>query len=210
MEPSNRTGEQRSGMRNDNTSTGGQWDNPVSKGSQGKWEHREGELFSQSCGWVAVHRCAHYFSPRLNGRCSLGLLLITSSLDNTGGQGGDTYTPQYLGQSSYDEYGTNTVGAGTGPGGVNTQSDRYAASGQYSDATSQTAGYADPTRNVAGGDRRPEDDEDNGGAVGAGGAPTGKPSMTSRVKGAAEKMAGKIMGDPGKQARGREREEGTL
>ncbi|KAI9437414.1 hypothetical protein BJY52DRAFT_1230072 [Lactarius psammicola] len=167
MEPSSRTGEQRSGMRNDNTSTGGQWDNPMSKGSQGKWEHRE---------------------------------------DNTGGQGGDTYTPQYLGQSSYDEYGTNTVGAGTGPGGVNTQSDRYAASGQYSGATSQTAGYADPTRNVAGGDRRPEDDEDNGGAVGAGGAPTGKPSMTSRVKGAAEKMAGKIMGDPGKQARGRERE----
>ncbi|KAH9169626.1 hypothetical protein EDB89DRAFT_1445591 [Lactarius sanguifluus] len=39
MDPSSRTTrEQRSGMRDDNTGTGGQWDNPMSKGSQGKWE----------------------------------------------------------------------------------------------------------------------------------------------------------------------------
>src|SRR6266702_4587398 len=48
MDPSSRiTREQRSGMRDDDTGTGGQWDNPMSKGSQGKWEQREGEAFTR-------------------------------------------------------------------------------------------------------------------------------------------------------------------
>jgi hypothetical protein len=95
--------------------------------------------------------------------------------------GGDT--SQNLGQSGY-EYGSNrdTVGGGgqtgTGPG------DLYASSGEYSgpDTTgSQTAGYVDPR--IAGGvpvSRQQPDDNDE---YGAGGGPTGKPSMTSRVKG---------------------------
>ncbi|KAH8981892.1 hypothetical protein EDB92DRAFT_145052 [Lactarius akahatsu] len=61
-----------------------------------------------------------------------------------------------------------------------------------------------------GGGRRPEDDDDYSTGVGNTASGVGKPSMTSRVKGAAEKMTGKIMGDPGKQARGQEREEGTF
>lgn len=167
MEHSRTTREQRSGMHDDDTGTGGQFDNPISKGSQGKWEHRE---------------------------------------DNTGGQGGDTFTPQRLGQSGYDE---NT--AGTGPGGIDTQSDRHATSGQYGGPTSQTAGYADPNRNITGGGgRRPEDDDDYGTGVGNTASGVGKPSITSRVKGAAEKMTGKITGDPGKQGRGQEREEGIF
>jgi len=188
MEPDSRTTrEQRSGMHDDNTSTERQWDNPMSKGSQSKWEHREGELFAHvAIGWPST-AARTIPRPWLNGRRSPGLLLIILSVDNTGGQGGDTYTPQYLGQSGYDEYGTNSVGAGTGPaaGGVDIQSDRYATSGQYGGPTSQTTGYADPTRNVAGrGGRRPDDDGDYGAAVGPGGGdgPTGKPSMTSRVK----------------------------
>ena len=51
--------EQRSGMRDDNTSSGGQWDDPMSKGSQGKWEQRGGELFAQAFV-AAVHPCVHY------------------------------------------------------------------------------------------------------------------------------------------------------
>ncbi|KAH8995587.1 hypothetical protein EDB86DRAFT_2922339 [Lactarius hatsudake] len=135
MEPSRTTREQRSGIYDDDTGTGGQFDNPISKGSQ----------------------------------------------DNTGGQGGDTFTPQRLGQSGYDEYGTNT--AGTGPGGIDTQSDRYATSGQYGGQTSQTAGYADPNRNITGGGgRRPEDDDDYSTGVGNAASGVGKPSITSRVK----------------------------
>lgn len=146
--------------------------------------------------------------PRLNSQCSPVLLLIIISLDSTGGPGGDTYSPQHLGQS-----GGQT---GTGPVGVDIPTDRYPTSGQYGGqervTTSQTAGYADPTRDIAGGGgRRSEDDDDEyGAAVGPGGGPKGKPSMTSKVKGATEKMTSKIMGDPGKQARGREREEGTI
>jgi len=132
-------------------------------------------------------------------------LLTILSLDDTGGQGGDTYTGQS--DNGYgNEYGTNTF-EGTGPGGVDIQPDRYTTSGYGGpeSVTTQTAGYADP---ISGG-RRPEDDE-YGAAVGGGGGGTGKPSMKSRVMGAAEKMTGKIRGDPDKQARGREREEGTF
>jgi len=130
--------------------------------------------------------------------------------DNTAGMGGDTYTSQNLGQSGY-EYGSNrdTVGGGgqtgTGPG------DLYGSSGEYGgpDTTGgQTAGYVDPR--IAGGVRQQPDVDDEYATVDAGGGPTGKPSMTSRVMGAAEKIAGKITGDPDKQARGREREEGTF
>jgi len=110
-------------------------------------------------------------------------LLIILSLDNTGGRGEDTYTQQHLGQSGY-EYGTSTVGGGqtgTGPGGTET-------SGQYGGpervTTTQTAGYEDPARNVAGaGGTRREDDDEYGASVGPGGGPTGKPSLTSKVKG---------------------------
>ena len=50
MEPGRTTREQRGGMRDDNTGTGGQWDDPMSKSGQGKWEQRGGELelFAQS------------------------------------------------------------------------------------------------------------------------------------------------------------------
>ncbi|KAH8981127.1 hypothetical protein EDB86DRAFT_2977490 [Lactarius hatsudake] len=172
MDPSSKmTREQRSGMRDDNTGTGGQWDNPMSKGSQ----------------------------------------------DTTSGRGEDTYSQQQLGQSGY-EYGSNVGGGqtGTGLGGTDTQSDRYETSGQYGGSeratAGQTAGYTDPARNVAGagGGRRPDDDDEYGAAVGPGGGPTGKPSMASKAMGAAEQMTGKIMGDQGKQARGREREEGNF
>lgn len=37
--------DQSSDMRDDNTSTGGRWDDPMGKGNQGKWEHREGERY---------------------------------------------------------------------------------------------------------------------------------------------------------------------
>ncbi|KAH9056535.1 hypothetical protein EDB87DRAFT_1579358 [Lactarius vividus] len=182
MDPSGRTTrEQRSDMRDDNTSTGGQWDNPMSKGSQGKWE------------------LGRHFGA-----------------DTAGGRGGDTYGQQHLGQSGY-EYGSSVGGGqtGTGTGGTDTQSDsRYTTSGQYGGSerarTGQTAGYTDPARNVAGagtgGGRRPDDDDEYGAAVGPGGGSTGKPSMASRAMGAAEQMTGKIMGDQGKQSRGRERE----
>lgn len=95
------------------------------------------------------------------------------SLDNTDGQGGYAY-------------GTTTFGgqqAGTGPGGIDTQPDRYTTSGQYGGQESQTAGYADPTRNVTGGDdMRPADDDEFSATVGGGG-PKGKPPMTSRAMG---------------------------
>jgi len=121
----------------------------------------------------------------------------SDSQDNTGGQGGDTYTPQQPDQSGYDDTTFGGRQAGTG---IDNQPDRYTTSGQYggpeSVTTGQPPGYADPTRNTGGGGL-PEDNEDNdeyGTTVGAGGGPTGKPSMTSRVKGAAEKMTDKIMG----------------
>ena len=48
MEPGSRmTREQRGGMRDDNTSTGGQWDDPGSQGQRG------GELFLHT--FVAFH-----------------------------------------------------------------------------------------------------------------------------------------------------------
>ncbi|KAH9054077.1 hypothetical protein EDB83DRAFT_1162488 [Lactarius deliciosus] len=134
---------------------------------------------------VAFHCCAYHPSPQDQCRRSAGFLLTTLSLDNTGGQGGDTFTPQRLGQSGYDEYGTNTAAAGTGPGGIDTQSDRYATSGQYGGPTSQTAGYADSNRNITGGGgRHPEDDDDYVTGVGNTASGVGKPSITSRVKGA--------------------------
>ncbi|KAI9453837.1 hypothetical protein BJY52DRAFT_1286995 [Lactarius psammicola] len=117
MEPGSRTTrEQRSGMRDDDTSTGGQWDSPMSKGSQGKWEQREGELYARAARTVT--------RPRLNGQHSHELLLIYFSLDDTGGRGGDTYTQQHLGQGGYDTGGGQT---GTGPGSTDIQSDRTAA-----------------------------------------------------------------------------------
>jgi len=149
-----------------------------------------------------------------------------SSQDKTGGIGGDSYAPQYVGQSGGDEYGSNNVGGGggggggqtgTGPGsGVDIQSDRYTTPGQYGGpdraTTGQNVGYTDPRtdpRIAGGGGRQPEDDE-YGDTAGARDYSTGKPSVTSRVKGAADKLAGKLTGDPGKQARGREREEGIF
>jgi hypothetical protein len=35
--------DQSSGIRDDNNSTGGQWDDSMGQGNQGKWEHKEGE-----------------------------------------------------------------------------------------------------------------------------------------------------------------------
>jgi len=155
-------------MRDDNTSTGGQWDNPMGKGNQ----------------------------------------------DNTGSMGGNTHSPQNLGQSG-NEYGSQPA---TGPGGTDVQSARYLSSGPLKTSpsteyggppTGQTAGYVDPRLAGAGG-RQTDDDDEYRAAVGPGVGHTGKPSMTNRVKGAAEKMAGKITGDPVKEARGREREEGNF
>lgn len=157
------------------------------------------------------------------------LLNIISLVDTTGGRGGDTYSQQQSG----NEYGTTggTFGGagqtGTGLGGTDT-------SGQYGDsdrfATGQTTGYSDPSsRGIpgTGPGRQTEGDDEYGASVGPGG-PTGKQSMTSKVKGtillidtlelyfgtatnlgilgAAEQMTDKIMGDSGKQSRGRERE----
>lgn len=181
MEPGSRTTrEQRGGMRDDNTSTGGQWDNPMGKGSQGQWEQQQGELFAHiTFGWPST--AAHPITcPRLNGQRSPELLLITLSLDNAGGRGGATYTP---GQGGYD----NTTGGGQTGTGPDIQSDRYTTSGQYGgpERVGQT-GYVDPsTRNIAGGGggRQTEDDDEYGASIGAGGGPTGKPSMTSKVKG---------------------------
>jgi hypothetical protein len=64
------TREQRNGMRDDSPSTGGQWDNPISKDNQGKWEHREGESFAQN---VAIHRFPHYDSPLADSMVSTHL-----------------------------------------------------------------------------------------------------------------------------------------
>ncbi|KAH9036981.1 hypothetical protein EDB85DRAFT_2288070 [Lactarius pseudohatsudake] len=208
MDPSRTTREQRSGMRDDNTGTGGQWDNPMSKGSQGKWE------LGRHFGGPSTAAARTITGPRLSGQRSPVPLLTILSIDTTSGRGEDTYGQQQLGQSGY-EYGSNVGGGqtGTGLGGTDTQSDqRYETSGQYGGSeratTGQTAGYTDPARNVAGagGGRRPDDDDEYGAAVGPGGGPTGKPSMASKAMGAAEQMTGKIMGDQGKQARGRERE----
>ena len=107
-----------------------------------------------------------------------------------GGQGGDSYGQQRSDQGGYEYGQTGTAGLG------GTQSDQTKTSGQYGGqerfqtSQSQTAGYADPTR-VGGGGSQPEDDDDYGASVGPGGGPTGasrqsgtgKPSMTSRVKG---------------------------
>ena len=159
--------DQSSDMRDNNTSTRGQWDDPMG-GNQGKWEHREGERHQ---GASTATRAI--ILPVFNAQRSSGLLLITlSSLDNTGSM--DTRYPQNLGQSGY-EYSTSQDA--TGPGGIAVQSERYPSTGQQGGpgmATigGQTGGYVD---------RQPEDDEYHR-AVGAGGD-TGKPSMTSRVKG---------------------------
>ncbi|KAH9172348.1 hypothetical protein EDB89DRAFT_1965861 [Lactarius sanguifluus] len=176
MEPSRTTHEQRSSMRDEDTGTGRQFDNPISKGSQGKWEHREGGSFAHV--GLPLLRALSLASDSMVSVQLGGFLLTTLSLDNTGGQGGDTFTPQHFGQSGYDEYGTNT--AGTGPGGIDTQSDRYATSGQYG---GPTASYADPNRNITSG-RYPEDDDDYSPGVGNVASGVGKPSITSRVKGA--------------------------
>jgi hypothetical protein len=159
-------------MRDDNTSTGGQWDNPMGQGNQGKWEHREGETSAVGGAPTAARAIT---LPVLNSRPSPGLLLIMLVPDTTGGVGGNTYTPQNLGQSGYEQ-GSNTSQAATGPGGMDVQSDRYPSM-----ATGQTAGFVDPR--LAGG-RQTEDDDEYRAAVGAGGGGnTGKPSMTSRVMG---------------------------
>ena len=113
------------------------------------------------------------------------LLLIILSLDNTAGMGGDT--SQNLGQSGY-EYGSNrdTVSGvgqpGTAPGDLNASSGEY---GGPDTTGSQTAGYVDPRMagRVPVSRQQPNDDDEYGAAVGAGGGTTDKPSMTSRVKG---------------------------
>ena len=130
-------------------------------------------------------------TPWFNGKRSWGHLLIILSIDNTFGTGGDTYNPQNLGQSGYD--GSNTVGGGgqtgAGPVGIDYQSGQQATSGQYggpdrvTTTGSQSAGYVDPRIAGGGVGREPEYDDEYGAASGAGNAPTGKPSMTSRVKG---------------------------
>jgi hypothetical protein len=165
-------------MRDDNSGTGGQWDDPMSKSGQGQGQ----------------------------GQWDQGG-------DNTGG--GDTYGQQRAPQSAF---GTDVGGGQTGTtgyGGPDTQSDQssgqYGGQERFQTSQSQTAGYADPNRNVAGaGTGRQADDDDDYGSSGPGAQPSGggKPSMTSRVKGAAEQMAGKVTGD--KQGRGREREEGNF
>jgi len=93
---------------------------------------------------------------------------------------------------------------GQGATGVGATSDRYDTSGQSGGrerfASDQTSGSADPTIGRTGIAERDDD------LVGTGTG--GKPSATSKVMGTAEKLAGKITGDPGKQARGEERKEG--
>jgi hypothetical protein len=114
------------------------------------------------------------------------LLLTILSLDNTGG---DTFSQQQGG----NEYGTSTLG-GAGQTGGRTGLSGTDTSGQYGDTerfttgqtgqTGQTGSYTDPSaRTGAGGGRQREDDDDYGASIGPGGGPTGKPSMTTRMKG---------------------------
>ncbi|KAI0269987.1 hypothetical protein BC834DRAFT_967698 [Gloeopeniophorella convolvens] len=130
---------------------------------------------------------------------------------NLGGNdlGGDNFTQQSRTNQGFDEYGSDTTGLGGqqrtgGPGATGIQSDRYDTSGQYGGperiASDQTAGRADPD---FGGDNNPN--------AGSGTASSGgKPSMTSKVMGVAEKMAGKMSGNTEKQARGQDRQEGNF
>jgi len=128
----------------------------------------------------------------------------------SGGQGdtdwptGDAYAQQArYGRAGYGEYGAGAAGLGSGEQrsdelgqsdvGVGT-SDPYDTSGQQGGQerfTSDRATRGDPTWQ---GDR--DDDDDTGGI--------GKPSLGSKVKGTAEKMAGKFTGDAGMQARDQE------
>jgi len=151
-------------------------------------------------------------------------------LDDTDLSGGDTYAQQGrygaggynrddTGQQRSDNWTQGTAGPGAG-----TTSDRYDTAGQYSSsdrfASDQTSGGADPSMGSAG-----QLDRDDGPAGGGG----GKPSATSKVmgtslrvivgaalesadvkgcgaSGTAERMVGKMSNDPGKQARGQERQ----
>ncbi|KAI0249038.1 hypothetical protein BJV78DRAFT_1156078 [Lactifluus subvellereus] len=172
--------QQQSGEAAARSGAGGQRDDPASW-DQGKWEHREGDTNA----------------PR-----------------------GEDYARQArVGQTGYSAFGTGgQVGAGTGPTGIGTQSDRFDTSGQYGGperlATDQSTGRAEAGRGAQ--------DDDVYPSSGPGGA--GKPSMTrvmavllaqADVKGVgalgtSEKLAGKITRDPGKQARGRDRELSSL
>ncbi|KAH9964756.1 hypothetical protein BJV74DRAFT_870252 [Russula compacta] len=132
---------------------------------------------------------------------------------DTDRSGGDPYGKQErYGQRGYDEQGTE-LGAGgqqrsdyvatqrrTGAG---TTSGLYDdTSGQYGggdrERFDQTSGLAGPTTGSAW-----QGDRDDG-TTGSRG-----PSFATKLKGTAEKIAGKVTGDPSKQARGQERQEGT-
>jgi len=109
---------------------------------------------------------------------------------------GDQYAQQGRDQRP-DDWGQGRAGAGR-------TSDPSTTSAQYGGsertARGQTGGYSDP---ATGGNWQEGRDDDE--TAGTGG---GKPTVTSKVKGTTEKMAGKVTGDPGRQARGEERKEG--
>ncbi|KAI0000281.1 hypothetical protein BJV77DRAFT_380787 [Russula vinacea] len=95
------------------------------------------------------------------------------------------------GQQRSDDWGQGRTGAGV-TWDPSSTSDQYRGSERT--ASGQTRDFTDPTTGRTWqGDR----DDDTGGG--------GRPSVTGKVMGTAEKMAGKVTGDPGKQARGQER-----
>jgi len=124
-------------------------------------------------------------------------------LDNT--ESGDQYAQQTrygqaggtTGRQRSDDWGQGRAGAGTT---LDPSSTSAQYGGSESTARGQTGEYRDPT---TGGNWQGERDDDETGTAG------GRPTVTSKVKGTAEKMVGKVTGDPGRQARGEERKEGS-
>ncbi|KAI0286402.1 hypothetical protein BC826DRAFT_1048842 [Russula brevipes] len=116
--------------------------------------------------------------------------------DNTGRPGGEAYAQQArFGKAAYGESDTGP----TGLSGTTGAGDRYdAPDRQYAPETLASDEYGGRSDPSAGATFRDDDPAGTG----------GKASMTSKVKGTAEKMAGKVTGDQGKQARGQERQEG--
>jgi hypothetical protein len=150
--------------------TGGQWDNPTSRG-QGQWENRQGKFVRNFFG--AFPSCG----PSRTGT-SLVLALnynesyFPLSVDDSGLSGGDTYAQQGRYDRGQDDSGQQqrSDNWGQGGAGVGATSDRYDTSGQYGGqqqfGSDQTSGGTDPT-----------DDS----LTGAGGG--GKPSGTGKLMG---------------------------
>ncbi|KAJ7846695.1 hypothetical protein B0H14DRAFT_2771334 [Mycena olivaceomarginata] len=111
-------------------------------------------------------------------------------------------------QDRFENTGSNTMGGGMG-GGMN--NDSSLGGNRTDDLSSGGAGYGgmnnDEFTNTAG---RDEFSAGNRDEFGTGNREHGKASMGDKVKGGAEKLAGKVMGNPGMQERGQERKMGEF